>query len=70
MEHRNYTMHEIVGTSGEGVDDAVRSAITQLHEQGVDVAWYEVDSMRGFVEGGAVREFQVVIRAGARPASA
>jgi flavin-binding protein dodecin len=66
MSDHTYRVTEIVGTSAEGVDAAIRSALsraaTTLH--GLD--WFEITEVRGSIENGEVKQFQVGLKVGFR----
>lgn len=57
-----YKSVELVGTSGESFDDAVRVAVRRAGETLRDLQWLEVMEQRGYIKGGEVNEFQVKIR--------
>lgn len=56
----------IVGTSGESVSDAIQSAIRRTAETVHDLKWFEVDEIRGRIEGDKVVEYQVTLEIGFR----
>ncbi|HFE52724.1 MAG TPA: dodecin domain-containing protein [Bacteroidetes bacterium] len=59
-----YKKIEIVGTSTESFDDAVRVAIQKAAESVDAIGWFEVVEQRGRVENGKVAEFQVTVKVG------
>lgn len=59
-----YSVSEIVGTSSEGVDAAVRSALARAAKTIRHIDWFEVASVRGQVEGSGALEFQVTVKIG------
>lgn len=61
-----YPVTEIVGTSTEGIDDAIRNAISAAHETLHNLDWFEVTKISGHLEGGDVAHFQVMIKIGFR----
>ena len=61
-----YSISEIVGSSREGVDDAVRQAITRAAKTIRNLDWFEVASIRGHVDKDAVCHFQVTMKVGFR----
>lgn len=61
-----YRVVEIVGSSPDGVDAAIRSAITRASKTLREIDWFEVVSVRGHVEDGAVGHFQVTLKVGFR----
>jgi len=64
--NRTYAVTELVGTSSEGVDAAIRSAVSRASETIGKVDWFEVVQVRGYVRDGDVDHFQVTIKVGAR----
>lgn len=57
-----YKSIEMVGTSGESFDDAVRVAVRRAGQSMRDLEWVEVVEQRGFVKDGELREFQVKLK--------
>jgi flavin-binding protein dodecin len=57
-----YKAIEMVGTSEESFDDAVRRAVQRAGETMRELEWIEVMEQRGYVKGGMVREFQVKLK--------
>jgi dodecin len=53
---------EMVGTSGQSFDDAVRRAVKRAGETLRDLEWLEVVEQRGYIKGGEVQEFQVKVK--------
>ncbi|KQU07849.1 hypothetical protein ASG56_05015 [Rhodococcus sp. Leaf7] len=64
MSDNVYRVTEIVGTSTEGTDDAVRNAISRASSSLRELDWFEVVETRGHIENGAVAHFQVTIKVG------
>jgi dodecin len=64
MSSDTYRVIEIVGTSTESTDDAIRSAIARASGTLRDVDWFEIIQTRGHVEDGAVAHFQVTMKVG------
>jgi dodecin len=63
---RTYALTEFVGTSREGVDEAIRGAIERASKSLAHVDWFEVVQVRGYVRDGEVDHFQVTVKVGAR----
>jgi hypothetical protein len=57
---------EIVGSSPESIDRAVRNAITRASATLRNLDWFEVTEIRGHIEGGEVGHFQVTVKVGFR----
>ncbi len=66
MSNHTYRVTEIVGTSPEGTDQAIRNAIRRASETVRHLDWFEVISQRGVIEGGEVAHFQVTMKVGFR----
>ncbi len=66
MANRTYNITEIVGTSPEGVEAAVDNAIREASRTVRNLDWFEVQSIRGHVEGDVVADWQVTIKLGFR----
>jgi dodecin len=66
MTDRTYRVTEIVGTSPEGVDQAIRNGIARASRTLRHVDWFEVTQVRGQVKDGAVEHYQVGIKLGFR----
>ena len=59
-----YKVVELVGSSKDSIEDAIRTAIKRADETLRNLRWFEVVQTRGHVESGEVRHFQVVLKAG------
>lgn len=66
MSNRTYRITEIVGTSPDGIEAAVRNGIERAGESLRHIDWFEVTQIRGQAKDGAVEHFQVGIRVGFR----
>jgi flavin-binding protein dodecin len=64
MDDHVYKVVELVGTSTEGVDDAIDTAISRAGKTVRNIGWFEVVQIRGHVENGTVRHYQVVLKVG------
>ena len=65
MDH-TYKITEIVGTSPDGVDQAIRNGVTRAAESIRHLDWFEVVQIRGFIKDGQVDHFQVGLKLGFR----
>ncbi|NIP72065.1 MAG: dodecin domain-containing protein [Gammaproteobacteria bacterium] len=61
-----YKVVEIVGSSPEGVDQAIRNAIERAGKTLHNLDWFEVVETRGHIQNGKVAHFQVVLKIGFR----
>jgi hypothetical protein len=66
MPNRVYKKVELVGTSQEGIEDAIRNAVSTASASLEHLDWFEVVEVRGHIRDGAVDHYQVVIKAGFR----
>lgn len=66
MTDRTYRVTELVGTSTEGVDDAITNAITRAGETLRHLDWFEVTQIRGHIVDNAVDHYQVGLKVGFR----
>ena len=61
-----YQLLEIVGTSANSVDDAIRNGIHKISGPTRRIDWFEVVETRGQVTEGRVSQFQVTLKVGIR----
>ena len=66
MAGHTYSVSEIVGTSPDGVDDAIRNAVATAAQTVRHLDWFEVQSIRGHLEDGKVADWQVTVKLGFR----
>ena len=66
MSSRTYRVTEIVGTSPDGIDQAIKNGIDRAAKTLRHVDWFEVTQVRGHLENGAVEHFQVTMKLGFR----
>jgi dodecin len=66
MPSNTYRVTEIVGTSTDGVDDAIKGAVTRAGQTLRGLDWFEVTEIRGHIEDGAVAHVQVGLKVGFR----
>lgn len=67
-EHRDHTYKiiELVGSSPDGVDQAIRNAIERAGETLRNLDWFEVREIRGPIQNGEIGWFQVKLGVGFR----
>ncbi|HVM19054.1 MAG TPA: dodecin [Egibacteraceae bacterium] len=65
-DDRTYKLTEVVGTSSEGVDAAIRNGIRKANETLRNLDWFEVVEIRGHLDDGDVAHFQVAMKIGFR----
>lgn len=66
MTNRTYRVSEIVGTSPDGIDHAIRNGIERASRTLRHVDWFEVTQVRGQVKDGHVEHLQVGMKIGFR----
>jgi len=66
MSDRTYRVTEIVGTSTESLQQAVRNGVHRASQTLRHVDWFEVTQMRGHIVEGVVEHFQVTMKIGFR----
>jgi flavin-binding protein dodecin len=66
MSNNTYSISEIVGTSTEGVDAAVRNGISDAAKTLRNLDWFEVKEIRGHLADGKVADWQVTLKLGFR----
>ncbi|KQX07433.1 MULTISPECIES: dodecin [unclassified Leifsonia] len=66
MSNHTYRVTEIVGTSPESTDTAIRNGIARAAQTLRNIDWFEVVSTRGEVADGGVAHFQVTLKVGFR----
>jgi flavin-binding protein dodecin len=66
MSEHTYRVTEIVGSSPESVDAAVRNAIDRASKTLRELDWFEVTQVRGHIEDGRIGHFQVGLKVGFR----
>lgn len=66
MTDHVYRVTEIVGTSHDGVDAAIRSGLDRAAETIRHLDWFEVTQIRGYLEDDGISYFQVGLKIGFR----
>jgi flavin-binding protein dodecin len=66
MSSHVYRVTEIVGTSPDSVDAAIRNGVSRANETIRQLDWFEVTEIRGHLQDGAVEYFQVGLKVGFR----
>ena len=66
MNGHVYGLSEIVGTSTQGIDDAIRVAVERAARTLRGLDWFEVSEIRGHLAEGQVEHFQVTLKIGFR----
>ncbi len=66
MADRTYALTELVGTSKEGVDQAISNAVARASKTIDHLDWFEVLQVRGYIRNGEVDHYQVTLKVGSR----
>lgn len=66
MTAHTYRVTEIVGSSHEGLDAAIRNGLARASKNLRQLDWFEVTQIRGHLDGGTVGHFQVGLKVGFR----
>lgn len=66
MDGRTYGVTEIVGTSEQGIEQAIRNGLDRAAQTVRNVDWFEATEIRGHVSDGQVQHFQVTMKVGFR----
>jgi flavin-binding protein dodecin len=66
MSDHVYRVTEIVGSSPDGIDQAIRNAVARASETVRNLDWFEVVSIRGHLNEGQIEHTQVTIKVGFR----
>ena len=61
-----YKVTELVGTSPDGIDAAIRHALARASQTLRNLDWFEVTEIRGRIAQGNVEQFQVTMKIGFR----
>ena len=66
MTDRTYRVSEIVGTSPDSIEAAVRNGLRRAAQTLRHLDWFEVTEIRGQLDGGEIAHFQVGMKVGFR----
>jgi hypothetical protein len=64
QDHHVYKIVELVGSSPDSIEDAIKSAIARAHQTLRNLRWFEVVETRGHIENGEVHHYQVTLKVG------
>jgi dodecin len=64
MSEHIYKKIELVGSSPNGIEDAVNNAITRAGKTIRNMKWFEVAEVRGHLENNKVAGWQVTVKVG------
>lgn len=66
MSNRVYRVTEVVGTSPDSIEQAIRNGVERASRTLRHVDWFEMTQVRGQVKDGTVEHFQVALKLGFR----
>ena len=66
MSDNVYSVTEIVGTSSDSIDAAIRNGVSRASRTLRNLDWFEVAEVRGHISDGEVGHFQVRLKVGFR----
>ncbi|MCW2613937.1 MAG: dodecin family protein [Frankiales bacterium] len=66
MSEHVYRVTEVVGSSPDSVQQAIRNGIARVSRTVRHVEWSEATEIRGHVADGEVDQFQVTMKVGSR----
>ncbi|GAA0624324.1 MULTISPECIES: dodecin [Sporichthya] len=66
MADRTYRVTEMVGTSPDSIEQAIRGAIARASLTLRHVDWFEVTEIRGYIRDGQLDHYQVGMKLGFR----
>ena len=62
-----YAITHVVGTSPDGLEQAIKNALGQASKSIRNMGWFEVDEVRGHLDDdGTILHYQVTLRIGFR----
>jgi dodecin len=64
MSDHIYKKIELVGSSPNGIEDAVNNAIARAGKTIRNMKWVEVGEIRGHLEGNKIADWQVTVKVG------
>jgi flavin-binding protein dodecin len=66
MSDHIYRITEVVGSSPDSVQQAIRNGVERVSRTVRNVEWFEATEIRGHVSDGAIEAFQVTLKVGFR----
>ena len=64
MSNHIYKKIELVGSSPNSIEEAVRNAVAKASQSVRNLRWFEVVETRGQIEDGGIAHWQVTIKVG------
>ena len=66
MSEHIYKKIELVGSSPDGIEQAVKNALGRAEKTVRNMRWFEIAETRGEIEDGKVNHWQVTLKVGLR----
>jgi dodecin len=66
MSANTYKLIELVGSSPNSTDEAIRNAIAKASATIKNMDWFQVIETRGHIQNGRVAHFQITLKVGFR----
>ncbi|HUP85676.1 MAG TPA: dodecin [Acidimicrobiales bacterium] len=66
MTDHTYRVTEIVGTSPDSVEQAIRNGIDRANKTVRNLDWFQTTEIRGHLADGQIKHFQVTMKVGFR----
>ena len=64
MAEHIYKKIEIVGSSPNGMEEAVHNALSRANKTIRNMRWFEVTETRGYIDDGKIEHWQVTLKIG------
>ena len=64
QDHHAYKIVDLVGSSPDSIEDAIKSAVARARQTLRNMRWFEVVETRGHIEDGEVHHYQVTLKVG------
>jgi flavin-binding protein dodecin len=64
MDDHVYRVIEVVGTSSDSIETAVKNAISRANATIRSLRWFEIVRTSGHIDDGKVQHFQVTLKVG------
>ena len=64
MKKKDYKKIELVGSSPNGFEEAIKNALARAQKTVRNMRWFEVAETRGYIEDGKVDHWQVTLKVG------
>jgi hypothetical protein len=66
LENHTYKKIEVIGSSPNGIEDAIKNALAECKKTLHDLEWFEMVDTRGHIVNGDVAHYQVTLKVGMR----